>query len=96
MDFNTRRPLASRDVELVPHIGERDGERQSGQLALAEMASRLIPHLVGPVRDPGSGFGQGEGARSTSVKYGASRQANSYSSGPWWKSFLLHCLREIR
>src|SRR5882757_8529588 len=54
--------LASRDVEPVPHIGERDGERQSGRLALAEMASRLIPHLVGPVRDPGSGFGQGEGA----------------------------------
>jgi hypothetical protein len=64
------------------------------------MASRLIPHLVGhrvgPVRDAVAASAWGEGATFRLSEIRASRQPNSYSSGPWWKSFLLHCIREIR
>jgi hypothetical protein len=60
------RDLPGRDVEPVPDVDDRDRQDQRGQLLLV-ISSRSLSRVTASVK--------ASAARSASVKYGASRQA---------------------
>ena len=87
--------LPRRGVEPVEQVGDGDHQDDRGELLLVEVRGGGVPDLVadrvGAVGQPRRGLGQRQRRRSSSVKYGVSRQATTVAS----RSSLTPALRAV-